>query len=142
MISLLIEPVWNRNSAGLRFYTRVKSAFNRTSMESKLAYAQHVVLSKSTFNRTSMESKHRLRLRSRSKLNSLLIEPVWNRNISLWMTDSQKWPHLLIEPVWNRNCGIPTVSWVRRFHSFNRTSMESKLSRDRNVIAISAARDF
>ena len=70
-----------------------------------------------------MESKPEILIQiSISEL--LLIEPVWNRNI----TDNELRhlnQNLLIEPVWNRNRDI-TLPEVSNHHSFNRTSMESK----------------
>ena len=57
-ISLLIEPVWNRNKHCKICGAPVNWAFNRTSMESK---PQHS--------------------RCSYRMCYLLIEPVWNRNI-------------------------------------------------------------
>ena len=127
--SLLIEPVWNRNvSCGS--ITTPFSPFNRTSMESKPAYFLKTHELVSPFNRTSMESKHlssaalcdlsratfnRTSMESKlsrsynfSSILSLLIEPVWNRN--LIDGGGVGTPTiLLIEPVWNRNLIISAV---------------------------------
>ena len=55
---LLIEPVWNRNLSSFSNAAFIVSAFNRTSMESKLLCSVH----------------------AKTIGNPLLIEPVWNRN--------------------------------------------------------------
>ena len=78
----------------------------------------------------------------------LLIEPVWNRNLSLcairtsaaclliepvWNRNQMPRPRyrspmpLLIEPVWNRNGVADVDAKGFRVETFNRTSMESKL---------------
>ena len=59
-VTLLIEPVWNRNESGSTPHFHRESAFNRTSMESKLRVATAISERISAFNRTSMESKLRL----------------------------------------------------------------------------------
>ena len=56
----------------------------------------------------------------------LLIEPVWNRNM-YWLMNGETASPLLIEPVWNRNLNITSVADIIRA-TFNRTSMESKRS--------------
>ena len=56
--------------------------------------------------------------------DQLLIEPVWNRNLTeklAWLFVSS----LLIEPVWNRNTGVHLIQ-PSRPAAFNRTSLESK----------------
>ena len=58
-LALLIEPVWNRNQGYPANGAQVITAFNRTSMESKLAMARATAVHSAAFNRTSMESKHR-----------------------------------------------------------------------------------
>ena len=56
------------------------------------------------FNRTSMESKHPQDVQDNLVvLYNLLIEPVWNRNVSLLNLQKESGVQLLIEPVWNRN---------------------------------------
>ena len=55
--SLLIEPVWNRNIMTQNTGIFGQSPFNRTSMESKLEILALVGRLKMPFNRTSMESK-------------------------------------------------------------------------------------
>ena len=99
--SLLIEPVWNRNSHTGSRRLDGSHPFNRTSMESKRPSGAGYPTNVLTFNRTSMESKPKLR----SCLCwdcSLLIEPVWNRNHQEQRLSMLLAP-LLIEPVWNRN---------------------------------------
>ena len=56
-------------------------AFNRTSMESKLASCARE-LYQLPFNRTSMESKLKKSYEYERQACKLLIEPVWNRNPS------------------------------------------------------------
>ena len=103
--NLLIEPVWNRNLLlGVLSRTTI-SAFNRTSMESKPS--PRVVISFGIgfpFNRTSMESKLQTINEFYRFRSTLLIEPVWNRNLILILTHQHA------------------------HASFNRTSMESKQS--------------
>ena len=100
---LLIEPVWNRNLAGCCRLGSVNLTFNRTSMESKLAFgAATVRAAGQTFNRTSMESKP-MSAAVYATITALLIEPVWNRNTT------------------------PTSAIFMSQKTFNRTSMESKL---------------
>ena len=55
---------------------------------------------------------------------TLLIEPVWNRNLQLGRLCVSPC-ELLIEPVWNRN---PLMDYAVHvlYSSFNRTSLESK----------------
>ena len=79
---LLIEPVWNRNQTTVDISGALAAlAFNRTSMESKLDLCFHDGSEVGfAFNRTSMESKPCSRRCSSSSF-SLLIEPVWNRNV-------------------------------------------------------------
>ncbi len=85
-------------SGGYRFWT-----FNRTSMESKQLSREPITRTRgSPFNRTSMESKRTSPAVIKSAI-SLLIEPVWNRNIKFRLCLSAILP------------------------AFNRTSMESKL---------------
>ena len=70
-------------------------------MESKLMHCASTRRENSTFNRTSMESKL-TKSTYQHQPSKLLIEPVWNRNISI--ADMQNALYgLLIEPVWNRN---------------------------------------
>ena len=121
--------------------------FNRTSLESKPCQTYMGRDCAVAFNRTSLESKLTLKSPCVNPV-TLLIEPVWNRNVIdvlslIWFRT------LLIEPVWNRNCigyrlrGIVVYLliepvWNRNFFacivyrlplakSFNRTSLESKL---------------
>ena len=54
---------------------------------------------------------------------SLLIEPVWNRNVIRFFGIGEL-ANLLIEPVWNRNIGNKGFQY--KIHAFNRTSLESK----------------
>ena len=82
--SLLIEPVWNRNPRVPLSPVSRCSAFNRTSMESKLSGNVGFCVMKRT----------------------LLIEPVWNRNVDLAIRSVGLFSKLLIEPVWNRNWRI------------------------------------
>ena len=56
---------------------------------------------------------------------SLLIEPVWNRNLR-WAILAAIPQRLLIEPVWNRNTG-QRLTGLANYTAFNRTSLESKL---------------
>ena len=56
-VTLLIEPVWNRNESNGTLSVRA-SAFNRTSMESKPPAIEFDESKRTAFNRTSMESKH------------------------------------------------------------------------------------
>ena len=120
---LLIEPVWNRNFIGFDVVFCVSTAFNRTSLESKLEHHLQIVACRWAFNRTSLESKRGCRgcqgiaaaAFNRTSLESkpdyglrfysgvaLLIEPVWNRNSTNRNCSADK-TTLLIEPVWNRN---------------------------------------
>ena len=100
--SLLIEPVWNRNARIRQAIAESGKTFNRTSLESKPFSDDGACWRGGTFNRTSLESKQRfcylceqLNTFNRTSLESkrsldfsiacggnLLIEPVWNRNIS------------------------------------------------------------
>ena len=78
-------------------------------MESKhLALIAACVRCAPPFNRTSMESKHS-RHRNIIRIDKLLIEPVWNRNLDFI----------------NGYAGIQLP--------FNRTSMESKQNKDQQV---------
>ena len=54
---LLIEPVWNRNSAKAWDADGTPLTFNRTSMESKHSRSSFDLTPRNPFNRTSMESK-------------------------------------------------------------------------------------
>ena len=76
--------------------------FNRTSMESKLGTGAQLIKNTHTFNRTSMESKHKTDDTPLTK-DVLLIEPVWNRNLTEGNRFIGRDSGLLIEPVWNRN---------------------------------------
>ena len=79
---LLIEPVWNRNLKKASVLYALLYSFNRTSMESKLVSDSRASsIPSCSFNRTSMESKLPPAF-SLSSLCLLLIEPVWNRNVS------------------------------------------------------------
>ena len=78
---LLIEPVWNRNRAILIQTDTGVGTFNRTSMESKLKFPIVAFICADTFNRTSMESKLLNGYDKMADILSLLIEPVWNRNV-------------------------------------------------------------
>ena len=103
MGALLIEPVWNRNTAEhfeAADYTDL-DAFNRTSMESKPM--MHIMLKElaNPFNRTSMESK----------LTTLLY-PKTNR-YPFNRTSMESKP-------------LKAVRLGITLHTFNRTSMESK----------------
>ena len=102
---LLIEPVWNRNAATV-LPMRWISAFNRTSLESKLCVSFESNKDPSAFNRTSLESKLNIHLKPKCCV------------------------YLLIEPVWNRNYGSSLKS-MRWKSTFNRTSLESKQARKR-----------
>ena len=73
-----------------------------------------------------MESKHLFPNEIERVIIRLLIEPVWNRNRES-MSRLKNAASLLIEPVWNRNMS-GLLSHHRLQVSFNRTSMESKLS--------------
>ena len=77
------------------------------------------------FHRTS--SKRRWRA-SFVTFETLLIEPVWNRNLNSDRGYSMSSGRLLlIEPVWNRNIQVGGGLATRlRCNAFNRTSMESK----------------
>ena len=55
---------------------------------------------------------------------TLLIEPVWNRNLEQLACFYPHSPPLLIEPVWNRN--LPSTINQQPSTTFNRTSMELK----------------
>ena len=55
------------------------------------------------FNRTSMESKLYIEIHTGTE-TELLIEPVWNRNLT-FPSGCYQVVTLLIEPVWNRNVG-------------------------------------
>ena len=100
---LLIEPVWNQNFRCHDGYREVEKTFNRTSLESKQhLHRLQACLGEVTFNRTSLESK---RLNSTSGIpapmafnrTSLESKPVKH-------TVSRRYfATLLIEPVWNRN---------------------------------------
>ena len=59
--------------------------------------------------------------------SSLLIEPVWNRNGNKTVEHIVYRSLLLIEPVWNRNVGQMHCCHATVESAFNRTSMESKL---------------
>ena len=63
---------------------------------------------------------------------SLLIEPVWNRNV-LVAEQLKKNGDLLIEPVWNRNMRFD-VNTDNLIKTFNRTSMESKPNADGDAL--------
>ena len=65
----------------------------------------------------------------------LLIEPVWNRNLTAIVNTRCLW--LLIEPVWNRNTSIALPINSSNV-TFNRTSMESKRSSALTAAWISA----
>ena len=100
--------------------------FNRTSMESKRGYEYHdYEYLRITFNRTSMESKLTLP-EATGGTGELLIEPVWNRNVSHEIAD-------LVGVTFNRtsmeskHMSSMRSSSDRGFGAFNRTSMESKL---------------
>ena len=73
-------------------------------MESKLNLPSWLgILTRLLFNRTSMESKHVFAIGAgRFRVCSLLIEPVWNRNVFRASVFGCILA-LLIEPVWNRN---------------------------------------
>ena len=97
-------------------------AFNRTSMESKQNVKRRVRVKHVTFNRTSMESKliyslgnGILRTFNRTSMES-----------KLFFTSFLCFKNtLLIEPVWNRNLGVVEQMGYEAL-AFNRTSMESK----------------
>ena len=123
-------------------------AFNRTSMESKLdifmlvcnlmylliepVWNRNVVrfLGAGVVNRLLIEPVWNRNAERESRLGEcylpLLIEPVWNRNSCCHDTTGYQCRQLLIEPVWNRNLRNGDLD-VRLKHTFNRTSMESKL---------------
>ena len=103
MMSLLIEPVWNRNedekpdSASEVDILLIEPVWNRNDTVVNVSGSGVTV----AFNRTSMESK--------------LDVDAGDVDVS----------ELLIEPVWNRN--NKSFSFGRRADvTFNRTSMESK----------------
>ena len=134
-ISLLIEPVWNRNEISVPsgMYISppllIEPVWNR-NLSWIYRYATLIL----SFNRTSMESKHMLQ-RAVRHAPALLIEPVWNRNLSTecprssgssFNRTSMESKHvgtlgvystpgiLLIEPVWNRNQRLKVEFGVSR----------------------------
>ena len=100
-------------------------AFNRTSMESKHVLAFHLNASGFPFNRTSMESKLTLIIRPSFPIgeNSLLIEPVWNRNSVFEVDGVKKCPFNRTSMESKLKQGNQDVCDL---NTFNRTSMESK----------------
>ena len=104
-LSLLIEPVWNRNSLLIRFNHFVFFAFNRTSMESKHRFGLSSERPTRTFNRTSMESKPISRGCLWVYRFLLLIEPVWNRNDAEYAVGYVPRFNL------NRLCTCPFSAW-------------------------------
>ena len=66
---------------------------------------------------------------AQEKDDTLLIEPVWNRN-GLELDRRQSEALLLIEPVWNRNGGGTGNLLRLDTATFNRTSLESKWYQD------------
>ena len=99
---LLIEPVWNRNVVACHPEKISRRAFNRTSMESKLAKPSpnkdhsHRLLIEPVWNRNAVVGT------TKTAIHHLLIELVWNRNRFAVLFLTRKGV-LLIEPVWNRN---------------------------------------
>ena len=75
------------------------------------------------FNRTSMESKHQRHTPRELNNHSLLIEPVWNRNIAPLKSSPLNSPFNRTSMESKHICWVRSVS---RHVTFNRTSMESK----------------
>ena len=128
---LLIEPLWNWNTA--------------------LQYPPVIV--PLPFNRTTMELKRTRWYEQGLRQSHLLIEPLWNWNSRmpssscfviflliepLWNWNSQKnrraryVSYLLIEPLWNWNYKISTL-YTRHSRTFNRTTMELKHSKGAHI---------
>ena len=124
-VSLLIEPVWNRN-VPTSLYSSGSSPFNRTSMESKYFAICCSISAAVTFNRTSMESKCELNLTGFAGTSSTFNRTSMESKSGSQKHDGRACPNLLIEPVWNRNNTLTSDHAQFRI-SFNRTSMESKL---------------
>ena len=105
-LTLLIEPVWNWNTAGHEAVRELLTTFNRTSMELKHSNCDFCA----------------------SADRALLIEPVWNWN-SAWC------PIVRVPSTFNRtSMELKRTLWgwyCYRRYTFNRTSMELKLVRMR-----------
>ena len=99
---LLIEPVWNGNSAAAVLADSPVAAFNRTSLEWKLIFVTVWYNLRITFNRTSLEWKRRIRFAL-----FLLMRSTFNRTSLEWK---------LLRAANNLNSS----------DSFNRTSLEWK----------------
>ena len=82
--------------------SRNQGTSNRTSLESKPCIVKLNPPLFWTSNRTSLESKPRIEKYAGQYACTLLIAPVWNRNLSSNILLCE-YLSLLIAPVWNRN---------------------------------------
>ena len=124
---LLIEPVWNWNLYVTHSPVCLYLPFNRTSLELKHVWRKDKPRAVVAFNRTSLELKLERSFWKATPCPTLLIEPVWNWNLTITVLklfdgtsfnrtslelkhnvirfygDKTLVGRLLIEPVWNWN---------------------------------------